>query len=328
MNKETFDKKLKEKFPNENYTVLYYGKSSQENSVLRCLDCQHRIEVNTGELFRARRKHICSNCHYLRKDTQANRTKILKELNQKRCSNIEFYMCERSGIRHDCVRYQCGECGRLNAREVANILRAKVICNYCDQGGQCKDTDLFTKQMYDKYGESFTLLSEYTNAKTNVRIRCNQCGFIRDTKPNTFLDSGYCPKCGDKTSRGEAVIKKYLERYGIDFETQKYFQDWNIGIHYFDFYIPKYNLIIEYHGIQHYEFNTFFHKTYDNFLFRKQKDAIKQEQALARGLNFVIIGYQNFNNLEFILSNIFNSTTIPEGSRGKLLEIETTQEVG
>lgn len=328
MNKEIFDKKLQEKFSDENYTVLYYGKNSYENSVLKCLDCGRRIEVNTGELFRKRRKHICSACHYIRKDTLVNRNNISKLLTQKDCTEIEFYMSERKGIRHDCVRYKCGDCGRLNTREVANLLRAAVICNYCEVGGQLKDTDSFNEQLQERFGKTFDLLSEYVNAKTNVRIRCNHCGFIRDVKPNAFLQSGYCPKCSTKISKGEKIIREYLTKCNIEFETQKYFSDWNIGIHYFDFYIPEYNLLLEYHGIQHYEYNEFFHGTQENFLYRQAKDNTKKQTALTKGYNFVIISYQNFEKLEFILSYIFNSTTIPQGSRGKLLEIETSQEIG
>ena len=327
MNKEAFDAKLKNKFGEENYTVLYYGKNSHENSVLRCLDCGRRIEVNTGELFRARRKHICSKCHYKREDTKRNEIAISERLATNGHELISFFMRERKGIRHNVVSFRCGKCGHINEKEVANFLRQKFDCGFCEGSKESKDTDIFISQLKERYGESLTLISEYENAKTDVTIRCNSCGFIRKVKPNAILASGYCPKCSKKESKGEQQIKRFLDKAGIEFEFQKYFPEWNIGIHYFDFYIPEYNLVLEYHGRQHYEFVPHFHKTEENFYYRLSKDKIKKESALSRGLNYISISY-HIEDLEKLLSVLFNSTTIPEGSRGKCLEIETIQDVG
>ena len=327
MNIEVFEEKLRNKFPDEHYTILYHGKHSSENSVLLCLDCNRRIEVNTGELFRARRKHICAKCHYKRQDTLTNENTIRERLTEHGHNDISFFMKDRQGIRHNMVHFRCGLCGRTNEKEVANFLRQKFDCGFCEGVKESKDTDIFIKELEERHGNSLSLVSEYHNAATNVTIRCNQCGFIRQIKPGAVLISGYCPKCGKKDSKGEAKINNFLEKKGIEFEAQKYFSDWDIGIHYFDFYIPQYNLVLEYHGRQHYEFVPHFHKTKENFQYRLRKDKTKKEQALAHGLNYVSISYQT-NDLETILSNIFNSTTIPRGSRGKCLEIETAQDLG
>lgn len=327
MNKETFDAKLKNKFNEENYAVLYYGANSSENSVLRCLDCGRRIEVNTGELFRARRKHICSKCHYKREDTKRNENILSERLASKGHTSISFFMKERKGIRHNMVSFICGKCGRTNEKEVANFLRQKYECGFCEGAKENKDTDTFISQLKERHGESFTLISEYYNAKTNITVRCNSCGFIRQVKPNSILTSGYCPKCGKKESKGEQQIKKFLDKTKIEFEFQKYFPEWSIGVHYFDFYIPKYNLVLEFHGRQHYEFISHFHKAEENFQYRLLKDKVKKESALSHGLNYASISY-HIEDLEKVLSFLFNSTTIPQGSRGKCLETETIQDIG
>ena len=75
---EKFKEKMNIKFPNENYTIIYAGKNSYENSIIKCLDCGKKIIVNTGELFRNRRKNICSKCQSIRQDTQKNRELINK----------------------------------------------------------------------------------------------------------------------------------------------------------------------------------------------------------------------------------------------------------
>lgn len=328
MTQTEFDNKLAEKFAGERFTVLHYGKNSYDTSVFRCLDCGLRIEVKTNELFRARRKHICTKCHYKRADTKRNEDKVISLLSAQGFTNIEFYMEDSKGIRHHMVHYVCGKCNRVNTRRVANLLRQKEFCGYCSGHKQSKDTDEFRQELYTKYGNSFELLSEYVNATTPIRIRCNNCGFIRDIKPPAFLESGYCPKCGDKSSRGEKAIAQFLTEHGIQFETQKYFKDWDIGIHYFDFYVPQFNLVIEYHGRQHYEYVEYFHHTLTEFNERCQKDNEKKQAALEHGLNYVSISHKLYSQLNVILPKIFDSTTIPNGSRSKRIEIETIQDIG
>lgn len=327
MNQVNFEKRLKEKYPDENYKIIYAGTRNKDNSIIKCLDCGRRITTNTGELFRNRRKHICSKCHYKRRDTAANEEIIRKRLEGK-ASNITFFMQDRKGIRHNMVTFTCNNCGRINTKEIANFLKYKYDCGYCEGAKQSKDTDIFLKELYERHGNKFTLLTEYINAKTPVRVKCNNCGFIRDVNPVTLLHAGYCPKCDKKNSIGEKKIVKFLEQNNIKYIPQMYFSNWDIGIHYFDFYIPQYNLILEYHGIQHYEYNKYFHKDFDEFQYRQKKDIEKKETALKNGFNYISIKYTLINNLDSILEYIFNSTTIPDGSRGKCLEIETIQDIG
>lgn len=327
MNQEEFKQKLKEKFPNEEFTIIYIGKNTKKNSVFKCSLCGRRIEINNSELFRTRRKHICTKCYYKRKDTIKNEN-ILKERLQNKATNINFFMQDRNGIRHNMISFTCNKCGRVNTKEVANFLRQKYDCSFCEGQKESKDTDYFLKELSEKHGNKFSLLTEYVNASTPIRIKCNNCGFIRNIKPNSLLSSGFCPKCDKKNSIGETKIIHFLEQNNISYIPQMYFSNWQIGIHYFDFYIPKYNLVLEFHGKQHYEFNEYFHKTQEEFIYRQQKDKIKKETALQNNLNYVSIKYDLINELDSVLKYIFNSTTIPKGSRGKCLEIETIQNIG
>ena len=326
MDKQTFNERLKERFGDEHYTVLHYGEKSNDISVFQCLDCERRIEVRNSYLFSKKRSHICTKCHYKRKDTARNEAMLTERLISHGHRQISFFMQDRKGIRHNMIHFECGRCGRVNEKEVANFLTQKYDCGYCEGQKESKDTDSFIRELRERHGEQFTVLSEYHNATTKITVRCNGCGFIRQVKPNTLLVSGYCPKCGKKESKGERIIKNFLEACGIEFESQKYFSEWGIGIHYFDFYIPEYNLVLEYHGRHHYEFVSYFHKTEENFQYRLLKDKQKKETALLQGLNYVSINH-SIEDLKKTLSHLFNSTTIPQGSRGKCFEIETIQDL-
>lgn len=327
MKYEDFMMKIKSKFPNEEFEVIQWGKNSGEISIIKCLNCNREISVNTGELFRKRRIKICSKCNYIRQDTIKNRELIKKRIGDKGYL-IDFFMEKQSqnGNRGDKVRFTCSNCERINEFFVGNLIKnnSEIQCQYCSGQKNRKDHIAYKLELEEKYPNAFTLLNDYENVNKEIKVRCNSCGFIRFVKPNNLIRNGYCPKCSSDKSLGENKIREYLDKNNIRYEQQKYFKDWNIGIHYFDFYLPDHNLVIEYNGIQHYEFNPYFHRTKENFSYLNQKDFKKKSEALSNGINYLSIKYTLFHHITNIFDSIFQgSTTIPQGSRGKCLEMES-----
>ena len=75
---------------------------------------------------------------------------------------------------------------------------------------------------------------------------------VFEQTPASHLKGSGCPRC--KNSKGENKIYNYLNDKKIVFETQKSFVGCrNINPLFFDFYLPKYNMCIEYDGIQHFK---------------------------------------------------------------------------
>ena len=326
--KEQFEKELKEKFPDENYVIIYAGKNSNDVSKLKCLDCGKIILSKNADLFRTKRKTICRECHSLtRKDTLLSMEKVIEQLKDK-SDNIEFFKkkLSKNGNLGTAVRFTCKNCHKINEQIVANLARNNYNCNcqFCSGQKINKDHDIYRMELEEKYPNKFELLNNYENVKTNIKVRCLDCGFIRNVKPNNLLNSGYCPKCGIRKSKGEMAILNWLKEHNIIFETQKYFQNWDCGLHYFDFYIPEFNFVIEFHGIQHYEYNEFFHKDYDTFIYNKGKDSIKKEYALKNNLNYLSIKYTLIDNIPLILDKIFGSTT---NYKSKCFEIESIHQL-
>ena len=92
-------------------------------------------------------------------------------------------------------------------------------------------------------------LSEYKNNHTKVAIICKKHGVFYQ-KPSHHLMGCNCPKCN--SSKGEEKIRKFLEKNNIFFIEQKRFKECkNIMPLPFDFYLPDYNICIEYDGLQH-----------------------------------------------------------------------------
>lgn len=105
------------------------------------------------------------------------------------------------------------------------------------------------------------------------------------------------------SKRGSALeikIRDFLEDYNIMYIAQKRFKSCKDKYTLpFDFYLPKYNLLIEAQGFQHYEAVDFFGGE-EGFKDRQKKDKIKKDYA-EKHYNFLEIPYWEFNNIEQIL---------------------------
>ena len=68
----------------------------------------------------------------------------------------------------------------------------------------------------------------------------------------------------------------------------------------FDFYLPSFNMLIEYQGIQHEKPVTYFGGE-KQFEIQKQNDSLKKQYAIEHGYKYVEIWYKDFNHIEQIL---------------------------
>ena len=91
----------------------------------------------------------------------------------------------------------------------------------------------------------------YVNMNTEVIITCLKHGDFPQ-KPGNHLSGEGCPKCNNY--KGEIAIRKFLTECKIEFEEQKKFDDCKDKRQLpFDFYIPIYNLCIEFDGEGHFK---------------------------------------------------------------------------
>ena len=69
-----------------------------------------------------------------------------------------------------------------------------------------------------------------------------------------------------------------------------------------DFYLPDYNLVVEYDGKQHFEANEMFGGE-EGFEERQKMDELKDQLCEEHGIKVVRISYSEYNNIESILNN-------------------------
>ena len=162
------------------------------------------------------------------------------------------------------------------------------------------------KRTHDEYVEilSFTnsdieVIGTYINCKTPILHKCKVDGYEWEVSPSVMLQNGSCPVC--KETSGERQIRQWLEKHSIAYVFQYKFDNCrDINPLPFDFYLPDYNMVCEYDGIQHYKSIEYFggEKT---FKYTQKHDNIKNEYC--KNNNIILLRIPYFKNVEEELNN-------------------------
>lgn len=104
-------------------------------------------------------------------------------------------------------------------------------------------------------------------------------------------------------SAQEVKIFATLDILGIDYQSECSLP--NTGQLSYDVYIPKFNLLIEYDGKQHFEFTPYFHANEKQFISLRERDMIKTVNALQRKISLMRIDH-NIQDVSVISSHIVN----------------------
>lgn len=138
--------------------------------------------------------------------------------------------------------------------------------------------------------------TSYKNWDVPLKIKCRVHGDFFQSVASHLRGSG-CPKCCH--SWGELKVQKFLQDNNIEFVREKRFSDCKDKRELkFDFWIPLYNLLIEFDGLQHFPDevkNKKFYKTFiasvENDIIRRDK--IKNEYCLKHGIRLLRIKYND-----------------------------------
>lgn len=133
------------------------------------------------------------------------------------------------------------------------------------------------------------VLDEYINAVTPISHKCLICGYEWYAVPNKILCGRGCPRCHE--SNGERYIRVWLTNHNIQYESEKIFHDCrDIKPLSFDFYLPDYNVCIEYQGGQHY-FPVEIFGGEEQFEIQIKHDKIKSDYCKQNDIRLLCIKY-------------------------------------
>lgn len=275
--------KLKEKYPKDNFEIVEYCGSSKAGKY-KCNLCKKTYNFyKMGKLLDPKREHICSHCW-----ASSHTQEILDAFPNP---NLDFVKIGYNQDLHKpTVVYKCKQCEQINEKPFNEFLKYPK-CIYCGENAKARN-EIGLRLLLP---EEFELIGEYKNNKTKTLFR-HSCGFIFKTIPKDLLSGHtYCPKCSKKASKGERKIMNFLDLKNIQFEKEKIFP-WSDNKRY-DFFLPKYNLLIEYNGIQHYKETNYFLSLEQ----QQQIDKFKKEKAIQQGYNFLVIPYTEYKNIDDLL---------------------------
>ena len=202
---------------------------------------------------------------------------------------------------------------------INNTSKIKAICNNgheCEiswsnfqQGKRCRECAIkgnSEKQKLDysiienAFKEANYLLltkeEEYTNRRSELHYVCDN-GHKEVTNWANFKEGCRCPKC--TSSRGEKKIISYLKNNNIEFIYNT--QIWEENNLRPDFYLPKYNLVIEYDGKQHFEPVPHFGGK-ESYNLTKERDKQKEIYCKENNISLLRLPYWEYDNIENLIN--------------------------
>lgn len=297
MSKQEFQNRIDARYPNERIIILDYTKSGASGTY-QCLDCGQVFSIyRMGDLLR--KKHCCNHCFHSAGNfpsTQAKKIKIKSFFKNNKNYTFNKFDYDYEN-KKNLVYYTCQKCGFINCKTFQEFFNQSA-CSSCSIGAQ----KMTTAGLQSRIPAEYALLEEYKGTEKKILIKHLACGFIWKTTPHNLISGCGCPRCAKGRSKGEKKIIQFCFDHKIDFIAEKTFVFSERKR--YDFFLPQYNLLIEYHGIQHYQ-DILFHGQH-----RLQEiqavDIWKRQQALAHNFEYLEISYEDFSNIETILAQRLN----------------------
>lgn len=196
------------------------------------------------------------------------------------------------------------ECGKEKEFPGENLRRGQAKSCGCYHREKVIESNI--KRTVDLSGQVFgewtVLFREHLEGKEDaVRYRCKcSCGKERTISYSNLI-TGDSRSCGcKKISKGEVKILKLLEENNLLFEKEKTFPDCRNPItNYllrFDFYLPTYNTVIEFDGLQHFSSVPLWDGK-EGLEDRQERDRLKNEYCEEKKILLKRIPYWDLDKL-------------------------------
>ena len=287
-----FAEKIKNKYPDEDLVVLEYT-GHKEKAIIKCNKCGTEYIQTGGSFTDKRKKKVCHKC-IPREDTR----EVGRKVDYLIKNNDKLIVITPYKKITDDLEFQCKNCEGIFKRKPQVFLKTQR-CPYCDSHAVKRTKEIFQKELDMKFNGEYTIIGDYIDTLTPTLFRHNDCGFIFKSKPHNIVTKAPCPKCKKFNSKGEIAIKKILDSHNICYEQQKRYKEVNALS--FDFYIPKFNLLIEFQGEQH--FSPVKHFGGESKFQKQQKnDNMKRKFCQEKKINLLEIKYTDIDKIEDILS--------------------------
>lgn len=279
-----------------------YVNSTTKINIL-CLDCNNTFYATPDNLLHGRGCPICARKRRGMKRRKTHEQFILEMQNK----HPELIVNSLYLTAFDKVSCTCKICNNTFNGIPANMLYG-TGCPECGNRkiGQklTKPFQLFKDELFN-VDPTITIIGEYTKQSSHIRVKCQVCNHEWEPTGTSLLSGFGCPMCAN--SHGEKRIDKYLHDLDVLHKHQKEYEDLRGlrgGLLSYDFYLPDYNLLIEYQG--QYHDGTAHNQTQDEFEVQILHDKLKKEYADDHNIELMEIWYYDYDNIESILNYYFS----------------------
>lgn len=216
--------------------------SSKNSDIITIICSKH------GEFQQVYGYHLAGNgCQECAGNKKINTEDFIKQSIKTHGDKYDYSLTEYRGW-NDKVDIICSKHG-IFSQTPHNHKRGDG-CPKCS--GKKLNTDDIIESFKTAHGDKYDYsLVVYKGATTPVTIICNKHGEFKQA-PIQHKNGKGCIKC--KESKGETAVRTFLEKKQIKYIQEYRDKDiYTSNYNRFDFYLPEFNIYVEFQGIQHYK---------------------------------------------------------------------------
>lgn len=330
-------KKEAEKIHGSNYnyeeiTDSHINNGTQSQIPIICNQCGHRWTTSIKVHINSKSKcPICARSWRWTRDSFIARARDLHGDKY----DYNYITSEHINGKNSYVPILCKRCNKVWSPTIASHINNKSCCPNCPNvNGWNPETFLIkASQIHrDKYNYSlisedlvtdaygygpiicnkynYSLISEdlVTDAYSYVPIICNKCNKCNNRwniTVNNHINHGFgCPHCN--ISKGKLACESILKALGIQYISQATITSLPTRKYDFSFIYKGSTFLLEFDGMQHFQYVEHFHLNIDKFIEKQHIDYIKTQRALYQGYKVIRISYLQFDNIKHHIITALN----------------------
>lgn len=271
------------------------GEKGRQKCVCKC-ECGKTTLVNLNDLITGHKK----SCGCLRSSTYDK----YKDLIGQKINN--WTVLEIKNINQICYASCLCNCGTVKNVRVYNLING--YSRDCGCGRKKKLSETKSVNIVGQRFGKLTAVEKLSQSDKFNRVlyRCKcDCG-NEVIVSSSSLTTGKTNSCGCLLSYYNMYIDKLLDSMNVEHQSE-YTVNINGHKFRFDFYLPEYNMMIEYDGQQHYVPVNFGQNNIDDikrkFEITKQYDQLKNNYCKENNINLLRIPYWEKKNIKEIIYN-------------------------